>query len=161
MPSFDIVSKVDMQEVVNAVDQVRREITTRYDFKDTKSSVELKEQLITVLADDDMRLRAIQDILRQKLAKRSVSLKSVEFKDPTPAGGDMQRQEIVIKQGLTDEETKRVAKFIKTLKSKVSASIQADQIRVTGKKRDDLQEVIAAVRAGVADLELQFNNFRD
>lgn len=161
MPSFDVVSKVDMQEVRNAVDQVRREIGTRYDFKDSKSSVELNEALIVLTADDKMKLAALQDLLRQKLSKRGVSLKSVTFNEPSPAGGDMLRQEIVVKQGLTDEEQKKINKLIKATKFKVNSQIQADQIRVSGKKRDDLQGVIGHLKTEVKDLELQFTNFRD
>ncbi|MBN8549986.1 MAG: YajQ family cyclic di-GMP-binding protein [Deltaproteobacteria bacterium] len=162
MPSFDVVSKVELQEVKNALDQTSREIGTRYDFKGSKSSVELKEDtLIILMADDDMKQKAVQEILRTKLSKRGVSLKSVEFKDPTRAGGDMLRQEIVIKQGLSDDDLKKVNKAIKEQKAKVTSQIQGNQIRVTGKKRDDLQEVIAYLRTTMKDLELQFINFRD
>lgn len=162
MPSFDVVSKVEMQEVKNALDQTSREIGTRYDFKGSKSSVELKEEtLIILMADDDMKLKAVQDILKTKLAKRGVSMKSVEFKDPTKAGGDMLRQEITIKQGLGDDDLKKINKAIKEQKAKVTSQIQGNQIRVTGKKRDDLQEVIAYLRGTMKDLELQFINFRD
>lgn len=163
MPSFDVVSEVNMQEVKNAVDQVQREIGTRYDFKGSKSSIELKEKetQIIIIADDKMKLSAVQDILRQKLAKRGVSAKSIEWKDPIPAGGDLLRQELVIKQGLSQEETKRVTKSIKEMKEKVSAAIQGAQVRVTGKKKDDLQTVIAQLRKLLPDLELQFTNFRE
>lgn len=161
MPSFDVVSKVDMQEVKNAVEQIRKEITTRYDFKDSKASVELAEQVITIMADDKMKLKAMQEIASQKLAKRGVSLKSVTFNDEVPAGGDMIKQTILVKQGLTEEEQKKVNKMIKGTKFKVTSQIQADQIRVMGKKRDDLQEVIAFLKTEVKDLELQFTNFRE
>jgi uncharacterized protein YajQ (UPF0234 family) len=161
MPSFDVVSEANMQEVKNAVDQVHREITTRFDFRDSKSSIELEEMNIKLLADDKMKLAAIQDVLRQKLAKRSVSLKTVEFKDPEPAGGDMIRQLVVVKQGLSDDELKKINKAIKASKLKVSSQIQGVQIRVTGKKRDDLQLAIAALRSEFKDLELQFTNFRE
>ncbi len=162
MPSFDVVSKVELQEVKNAIDQTMREIGTRYDFKGSKSSVELKEDTLMVLmADDDMKLRAVQDILRTKLAKRGVSLKSVEFKDPAKAGGDMLRQEIIIKQGLGDEDLKKINKAIKEHKAKVTSQIQGNQVRVTGKKRDELQEVISHLRSTMSQLELQFVNFRD
>ena len=161
MPSFDVVSSVDMAEVGNAVDQTRREIQTRYDFKDSKSEVTQKGELVEILADDDMRLRAVQDILKQKLAKRQVSLKSVTFEDPQKAGGDMLRQEIQIKQGLSTDELKRLNKLIKAEKFKVSSQSQGDQLRVTGKKRDDLQTVIGFLKSKVEDLDLQFTNFRD
>jgi cyclic-di-GMP-binding protein len=161
MPSFDIVSKADLQEVRNAVDQARREITTRYDFRDSKSEIDIKELLITLTADDNMKLKAVQEILKLKLAKRNVSLKCVEFKDPQPAGGDMLRQEVLVKQGLNDDELKSINKAIKAQKIKVTSQIQGEQIRVSGKKRDDLQAVIAHLRSEMKDLELQFINFRD
>lgn len=161
MPSFDVVSEVDLQEVRNAVDQVQREIATRYDFKGTNVTVELTEELIAIHADDTMRLKAVQEILMQKLAKRKVSLKSVEFKDPVPAGGDTVKQEVVIKQGLGDEDLKKLGKLIKAQKIKVNTQIQGDQLRVMGKKRDDLQEIIQLLRSEIKDLELQFINFRD
>jgi len=161
MPSFDVVSIVDMQEVRNAVDQAKREISTRYDFRGSKSQVELKEALIELLADDDMKLTAIQEILKQKLAKRGVSLKSLAFKDKEKVGGDMLKQEIDIKQGLKQEELKRLNKMIKAQKFKVSSTIQGDQLRISGKKRDDLQTVISHLKTEVEDLELQFENFRD
>lgn len=161
MPSFDVVSNVDMQEVRNAVDQASREIGTRYDFKDSKSSIELKESLILIVADDKMKLSAVQEILRQKLSKRGVSLKCVEFKDHTEAGGNTLRQEVAIKQGLSDEELKRLNKVIKSQKLKVTSQIQGAQLRVTGKKKDDLQTAIAGLRAEIKDIELQFVNFRD
>lgn len=161
MPSFDVVSNVDMQEVRNAVDQVSREIGTRFDFKDSKSSVELKGEQISIVADDKMKLSAVQDILRQKLTKRSVSLKSVEFQDPTEAGGNTLRQQVNIKQGLADDQLKRINKIIKEQKLKVTSQIQGNQLRVTGKKKDDLQAAIASLRAEVKDIELQFVNFRD
>ena len=163
MPSFDIVSEVNMQEVKNAVEQVTREITTRYDFKGSKSSIELleKEKQIIIVADDKMKLQAVQEITRQKLAKRGVSLKSLEWKDEAVAGGDTLRQEITIKQGIETEDLKRLNKLIKEMKEKVTSQIQGDQLRVTGKKRDDLQVVIANLKRSVTDIELQFINFRE
>jgi uncharacterized protein YajQ (UPF0234 family) len=163
MPSFDIVSSVNMQEIKNAVDQAQREIATRYDFKDTLATIELqeKEGKISVHTSDKMRLSAIEEILRQKLSKRGVSLRSVTFEDPQSAGGDTLRQTIVVKQALSDEERKRINKLIKETKLKVTSQIQGDQVRVTGKKRDDLQTAIAELRAKVTDVDLQFVNFRD
>lgn len=162
MPSFDVVSKVDIQEVKNGLEQARREIGTRYDFRDSKSEIDFKDEaLIVILADDQMKLQAVRDILQTRLAKRGVSLKSLEFKDPTKAGGDMLRQEIVVKQGLKEDELKRVNKCIKEAKLKVTSQIQGDQVRVTGKKRDDLQTAISALRSSITDLELQFVNFRE
>jgi uncharacterized protein YajQ (UPF0234 family) len=124
--------------------------------------VELKEEALMILmADDDMKLRAVQDILKTKLAKRGVSLKSVEFKDATKAGGDMLRQEIIVKNGLGDDDLKKINKAIKEHKARVTSQIQGNQIRVTGKKKDELQDVIAYLRGEMKHLELQFINFRD
>ncbi len=163
MPSFDVVSKADPQEVKNGVEQAKKELDTRYDFKGSKSSIEWreKENLIILVADDKMKLTALQDILKTRLAKRSVSLKMVEFVDPVPAGGDTIKQEVKIKQGLADTDLKRLNKLVKESGIKVSSQIQGDQLRVSGKKRDDLQLMIAKFKASVADLELQFVNFRD
>jgi hypothetical protein len=163
MPSFDVVSKVNMQEVKNAVDQTAREIQTRYDFKDANATVELneKEATINMHGPDKLRMGALVEILKQKLSKRSVSLKSVTFEDAQPAGGDTLRQKVTVKQGLTDEERKKINKFIKDTKLKVTSQIQGDQVRVTGKSRDDLQTAIAEMRTRLTDLELQFINFRD
>jgi len=161
MPSFDVVSEADMQEVRNAVDQVHREITTRYDFRDSKSTIELEETNIKLLEDDKMKRTARQEGLKEKLAKRGVSLKTVEFKDPEPAGGDMVRQLVVVKQGLSDDELKKINKAIKASKLKVSSQIQGAQVRVSGKKRDDLQLAITTLRTEFKDLELQFTNFRE
>jgi uncharacterized protein YajQ (UPF0234 family) len=163
MPSFDVVSEVDMQEVRNAVDQVQREISTRYDLKDAKVSAELKEKegQIILCAPDKMKITAVQEIVKQKLSKRGISLKSVTFEEPKPAGGDTLRQEILVKQALTEEERKRINKMIKDSKLKVTSQIQGDQVRVTGKKKDDLQSAIAQLRSALSDLDLQFVNFRD
>ena len=161
MPSFDVVSEVEMQEVRNAVDQVQREIATRYDFKGIMVTIELVGEEIAIHSSDNMRLKSVQDLLREKLAKRKVSLKSVEFKDPTPAGGDTVKQTVIVKQGLKDEDLKSINKLIKTQKVKVNTQIQGNQLRVMGKKRDDLQAVIQFLRTEVKDIELQFNNFRD
>jgi cyclic-di-GMP-binding protein len=163
MPSFDVCSEVNLQEVKNAVDQVDREVMTRYDFKGTKSEVTLDEKAMTVtlMADDKLRLGALQDLLRQKLTKRSVSLKSVTFNDAAPAGGDMIRQVVAIKQGLTDLELKSVTKAIKESKLKVTSQIQGNQVRIMGKKRDDLQTAIAFLRTKIDSVDLQFTNFRE
>jgi len=163
MPSFDVVSEVDMQEVKNAVDQAQREIGQRYDFKGSKSSLELKEKesQIILVADDKLKLSALQDILRQRLSKRNVSMKSVEFADPVPAGGDTIRQVATIKMALKDEELKKLNKTIKDTKLKVTSHIQGAQLSVSGKNRDDLQSVIAHLKKSITDIELQFNNFRD
>lgn len=161
MPSFDLVSEVDIQEVRNAVDQVNREISTRYDFKGTNVTVELIEQTVSIHADDNMRLKSVQDLLREKFAKRKVSLKSVEFKEPTKAGGGTLKQDLIIKQGLSDEDLKKLNKLIKNQKIKVNTQIQGNHLRVMSKKKDDLQAVIQFLRSEVKDLDLQFINFRD
>ncbi|NLF24596.1 MAG: YajQ family cyclic di-GMP-binding protein [Deltaproteobacteria bacterium] len=163
MPTFDVVSTVQMHEVKNAVDQVKREILTRFDFKGSKSGLDLKEKegIVELVADEDLRLKALQDLLKQKLAKRSVSLRSVQFKDPQPAGGDTKKQEVLVKQGLNDEELRRLTKIVKDGKFKVTVQMQGNQLRVSGKKRDDLQTVISYLKEKVQDLDLQFVNFRD
>lgn len=163
MASFDVVSQVDIQEVKNGIDNTRREVETRYDFKGATATIEYheKESSIGLVASDKMRLQALTEILKQKLAKRGVSLKSLRFDDPQPAGGDTLRQAIAVKQGLSEEERKRINKLIKETKIKVTSQIQGDQVRVSGKKRDDLQLVISHLRESVQDLELQFVNFRD
>jgi len=160
MPSFDIVSKVDMQEVDNAVNQVKKEITQRYDFKGTKSEIELKEDAITVLADDDYKLKAIIDIIQSKMLKRNISLKSLDYGKEEPASGSMIRQVITIRQGIATEKGKEINKIIKETKIKVQSQIQGDQVRVTGKKIDDLQEVIQLLKGKDLDMDLQFINMR-
>ncbi len=161
MPSFDVVSTVDMQEITNAVDQTRRELTTRFDFKGSKWEVNLQKDQVELLAQDDMRLKAIQEIFRQKLAKRGISLKSVKFKDAEKAAGDTLRQIVEIRQALNSDELRTLNKLIKQEKFKVTAAIQGDQLRVTGKKRDELQEVIGFLKKNVQDIDLQFVNFRE
>lgn len=162
MPSFDVVSKVDMQEADNAVNQSKKELLTRYDFRGSKSTIELdKEGIITVIADDEMKLAAISEILSQKMSKRGISPKSLDFKDPEGASGGTQRQKIHVKQGLSQDEGKLIVKIIKDKKlKKIQAQIQQDQVRVTGPKRDDLQEVIAILKSD-CELPLQYVNFKD
>ena len=162
MPSFDVVSRVDLQEVRNAVEQVKREIGTRYDFRNTKSSLVFEGEVeIVIIGDDNQKLLAIQELLKQKLSKRGVSPKSVEFKDPQPASGDCLRQIVIVKQGLADDLQKKLTKQLKASGLKISTQIQGDEVRVSGKKRDDLQEAIAWLRANITEADLQFVNFRD
>ena len=161
MPSFDIVSKTDLAEVDNAVQGVVREIGTRFDFKGSKCTVERKEALITILADDDMKLRQIQELLKGYVVRRKLDAAALEFKDPQTASGNTLRQEVTIKQGIDQTLAKRIVKEIKDSKLKVQVSIQGDELRVTGKKRDELQEAIAFVRAMKIDQPLQYQNFRD
>jgi cyclic-di-GMP-binding protein len=160
MPSFDIVSKVEMQEVDNAVNQAVKEIAQRYDFKGSKSEVTLEKESIKVLADDDFRLKAIIDILQSKFIKRGISIKSLDYGKAETASGGMVRQNIAIKQGIGKEKGKEICAIIKETKIKVQGQIQEDQVRVTGKNIDDLQEIIALLKGKDLDVELQFTNFR-
>jgi len=161
MPSFDIVSETDLAEVDNAIQGVAREIGTRFDFKGSKCTIERKETLITLLADDDMKLRQMQELLRGYMVRRKLEANALEFKDPQTASGNTLRQEVTIKQGIDQTLGKRIVKEIKDSKLKVQVSIQGDELRVTGKKRDELQEAIAFVRSMKIDQPLQYQNFRD
>jgi hypothetical protein len=164
MPTFDIVSEVDMQEVRNAVDQANREAATRFDFKNTDSAIDLNEndnELVLRSSTED-RLRALHQVLDEKLVKRQVSLKAFEDAKVEEAQKGTSRQKIAIRAGISSDHAKRLNKFIKDLGLKgVSSQTQGDQLRVTGKKRDDLQEVIAKAKAEDFGIPLQFNNFRD
>lgn len=161
MPSFDVVCEINMHEVTNAVDQVAKEITTRYDFKGSQSSIELNEALITVIGDSDNRLNTITEILRAKFVRRGLEPKSLDYADPEAAGGGTRKQSISIKQGIDKELAKKIVGLIKQEKMKVQAAIQGEAVRVTGKNRDDLQAVIALLKQMDADRPLSFNNFRD
>jgi len=161
MPSFDIVSQVDMQEVRNAVDQASREIVNRYDFKGTDTSVDLGEDSITIESDSDGRVEAAIDVLKGKLVKRSVSLKSIAGGEIKQIGGARSQAEFTLNEGIAQDAAKELVKLIKDMKLKVQVAIQGDQLRITGKKRDDLQEVIAAVKGLDYRLPLQYVNFRD
>ncbi len=162
MPSFDIVSKVNLQEVDNAVNQTKKEIETRYDFRGSKSSVELtSKDEITVIADDDFKLNAVLEILKSKFIKRNVSLKSLDLGKVEKASGDTVRQKIKIKQGLSQDEMKELSKIIKDTKLKVQTQIMGDELRVSGKKIDDLQTVIAHLKSIDFKVPLQFVNYRD
>ena len=160
MPSFDVVSEVDLQEVRNAVDQANREVGTRFDFKGVDARFELSEAEITLHAEQEFQLNQMMDILRQKLVKRGVDIGSMDVKTPETSL-NAARQQVVIKQGVDADTAKKMVKAIKAGKIKVQAQIQGDQVRVTGKKRDDLQQVIALLKAADYGLPLQFNNFRD
>lgn len=160
MPSFDIVSKVDMQEIDNAVNQTVKEIAQRYDFKGSKSEITLEKDSIKVLSDDDFKLKAVIDILQSKCVKRGISLKSLLYNKVETASGGMVRQIITIQQGISKEKGKEVISVIKDTKLKVQGQIQDDQVRVTGKNIDDLQEVIKLLKSKDLGVELQFVNFR-
>ena len=160
MPSFDIVSKVDMQEVDNAVNQTVKEIVQRYDFKGSKSQVTLEPDAVKVLADDDFRLKAIIDILQSKCIKRGISPKALQYGKAESASGSMVRQIITIQQGISKEKGKELNGIIKESKLKVQSQIQEDQVRVTGKNIDDLQEIIRLLKEKDMEIEMQFVNFR-
>ena len=160
MPSFDVVSEVDLQEVRNAVDQANREVGTRFDFKGIKASFELVGDVIRLTTERDFQLRQMMDILRQKLVKRGVDIGSLDLKDPTTSLSAA-RQEVGLKQGIDTETAKSMIKALKAAKLKVQAQIQGEQLRVSGKNRDDLQEAIAHLREGDWGLPLKYINFRD
>ncbi|MCU7796674.1 MAG: YajQ family cyclic di-GMP-binding protein [Candidatus Thiodiazotropha sp. (ex Semelilucina semeliformis)] len=160
MPSFDIVSEVDIQEVRNAVDQANREVGTRFDFKGVDASFDLKESEITLRAEQEFQLSQMMDILRQKLVKRSVDITCMDIGEPETSL-NAARQSVVIKQGIESDLAKKMVKDLKASKLKVQAQIQGQQVRVTGKKRDDLQQVISQMRETDYGLPLQYQNFRD
>ncbi|PLY10955.1 MAG: YajQ family cyclic di-GMP-binding protein [Desulfuromonas sp.] len=160
MPSFDIVSKVDMQEVDNAVNQVRKEISQRYDFKGTHNEIDLEGNGLTLEAADDYKLEAMCGLLRERLVRRSVSPKCLDFGKKEPASAGAVRQKVAIVEGISKEKGKELVKKIKETKLKVQAQIMEDQVRVTGKKIDDLQEVIQFLKGLDFDIELQFINMR-
>ena len=158
--SFDIVCKVDGQEVTNAVDQTRREIETRYDLKGTRSQVEQEKAALTVAAPDDMKLRAVIDILQSKLHRRGVPLKALAYgKVETAAGGTL-KQKIDLQQGIPIEKAREIIRMVKDTKLRVQAAIQEDKVRVSGKNRDDLQKIIALVREADLGIAVQFDNYR-
>lgn len=161
MPSFDIVSKVDMQEVDNAVTQAAKEISQRYDFKGSKSSITPEKDSVKVMADDDYKLKAVIDVLQSKFMKRGISIKALQYGKVEQASGGMVRQIISVQQGISKEKGKEIIAVIKESKLKVQAQIQDEQVRVTGKNRDDLQEAIAALKGKDLDVEMQFTNFRE
>ena len=161
MPSFDIVSKIEMQEVDNAVNQAVKEIGQRYDFKGSKSEITQEKDAIKVLADDDYKLKAVIDVLQSKMHKRNISIKSLQYGKVEQASGGMVRQVITLQQGISKEKGKEIIAVIKESKLKVQAQIQDDQVRVTGKNRDDLQEAIQLLKGKDLDVEMQFGNFRE
>lgn len=158
--SFDIVSEVDVQEMTNAVQQTVKEIETRFDFKGSKSTVSFDGTALTLLSEDEFKLAALYDVLQSKCVKRGISLKSLKPGKVEPASGGTVRQNVQIQQGIETDSAKKIVKLIKDKKIKVQASIQGDQVRVSGKNRDDLQEVISMLRDADLDLSLQFTNYR-
>ncbi|MCA1908247.1 MAG: YajQ family cyclic di-GMP-binding protein [Magnetospirillum sp.] len=162
MPSFDIVSKTDMAEVDNAIAGIEREIATRFDFKGAKCSLERKDQVITIIADDNTKLSQMHDFLKVYFTRRKVDPKALDFsKAPEKASGNTLRHDVTVKQGIGQDVAKKLVKMIKDSKIKVQAAIQGDELRVTGKKRDDLQEAIALLKGFDAEQPLQYVNFRD
>ena len=160
MPSFDIVSEIDQHEVTNAIDQANREVGTRFDFKGSNASFELKESVITLLGENEFQLQQMRDILQPRLAKRGVDLLCLKI-DPPQMTGRQAKQTLTLRQGIDTPLAKQIVKLIKESKLKVQAAIQGDQVRVTGKKRDDLQEAMALLKKSNLELPLQFTNFRD
>jgi len=159
--SFDVVSKVEIQEVKNAIDQASKEVNARFDLKSSKSTIVLeKEEAIQLASQDEYTLKAVIEILGQKLVKRGVSLKNLEYEKIEPATNSSVRQKIVLKQGLSGEPAKKVAAAVKEAKVKANASIQGDTVRVTSKDRDTLQEIMGMLRGKDFGVELQFTNFR-
>ena len=161
MPSFDIVSETDLNEVDNAVAGMMREIGTRYDFKGSQCSIERKDAVLTIVADDDLKLRQMHDLLSTYLTRRKIDAGACDLGKPEKAAGNTIRQLVTIKQGIGQDLAKQIVKELKSSKLKVQAAIQGDSLRVTGKKRDDLQDAIALVKSLKIDQPLQYENFRD
>jgi hypothetical protein len=161
MPSFDIVSEIDLAEADNAIQNVTREIATRYDFKGSRSTIEMKDGVITINADDDLKLKQMREILQGHMQKRGIAPGSLDYQKEEKAAGQSVRQFVKLKEGIDKALAKEIVKAVKDQKFKVQVAIQGDELRVTGKKRDDLQEVIAFVRGMRIEQPLQFKNFRD
>ena len=161
MPTFDIVSEVDKQEIRNALDQVNKEVSTRFDFKGSDSRVEQSEYLLTVFADDEFKLSQVLDILMAKLAKRSVDVRCLDRGEIEKVSGNKVKQQVTVKTGLETELAKKIVRLIKDSKMRVQGSIQGDSVRISGAKRDSLQEAIQLIKKSITEFPLQFQNFRD
>ena len=161
MPSFDIVSEVNQVEVRNAVDQVNKELGTRFDFKGSDSRVEYDGKALTLFADDDFKLKQVTDIVVAKLTKRQVDVRSLKYADPEKISGNKMKQVVTIRTGVEQELAKKIVKLLKDSKLKVQGSIQGDAVRVAGAKKDDLQDAIALTKKSITDFPLQYQNFRD
>ncbi|MGB7182880.1 MAG: YajQ family cyclic di-GMP-binding protein [Burkholderiaceae bacterium] len=161
MPSFDVVCEADMVEVRNAIDQTNKEVSNRFDFKGSDARVEQKDEELTIFADDEFKLEQVNDVLLNKCAKRNLDIRFLDYGDIQKMGGDKVKQIVKLRNGIATDAAKRIVKLLKDSKSKVQASIQGDSVRVTGKKRDDLQEAIALLKDQIKDLPLDYNNFRD
>lgn len=158
--SFDIVSKMDMQELNNAVNQAEKEIETRFDFKNSKSSITIEKEELVLVSDDDFKLQNVKDILLSKMSKRGIPIKNLDYGKVEPASGATVRQRVKLKQGIDQDNAKKINILIRDSKLKVKSQIQGDQIRVTGKSKDDLQKVMSILRGADLSLELQFTNYR-
>ncbi len=161
MPSFDIVSKTDLAEVENALNGMRKEIAQRFDFKGSKCTIERKEAVLTLFADDDLKLRQMHELLKGYLTRRKLDAGALEFKDPEKATGNAVRQTVIVKQGIDQALAKRIVRELKDSKIKVQASIQGDELRISGKKRDDLQAAIQLIKGLKIEQPLQYVNFRE
>jgi len=161
MPSFDIVSQVNQQEVKNALEQANKEIQNRYDFKGSDARIEQDELALTVYADDEFKLGQVTDVLRQRMAKRNIDVRCLELGAVEKISGDKAKRLVTVKTGIAQEKAKQIQKLIKDAKLKVQGSIQGDLVRISGAKKDDLQAAIQLVRQQVTDLPLQFINFRE
>jgi uncharacterized protein YajQ (UPF0234 family) len=160
MPSFDVVSEVDMHELTNAVDQSNREVNTRFDFKGSDSTFELSESTVTLESASEFQLQQMMDILRLKMVKRGIDIGCLEVKEPEMSGRRA-HQQVIVRQGIDKDLARKIVKLVKDTRLKVQAAIQGDQVRVTGKKRDELQQIIAMLRDSSLDMPLQYTNFRD
>ncbi|UPM50044.1 MULTISPECIES: YajQ family cyclic di-GMP-binding protein [unclassified Synechococcus] len=158
--SFDVVSDFDWQELVNTLDQVRRDVSTRYDLKDSGTEVDLEETSFTITTASDMSLQAVEDVLRQKATKRNLSLKIFDFQTPEPVGGNKVKQVVKLRKGLSQDLAKKLSKTIRDELKKVTVAIQGDALRVTGKSKDDLQAVIQLLKDQDVEVPLQFQNYR-
>jgi len=161
MPSFDTVCEPNLPEVKNAVENTAKEIATRFDFKGTSAAIELKDKEITLIGDADFQLTQIEDVLRNKLTKRSVDVRFLDMGDVQKIGGDKVKQVIKVKNGIATEDAKKITRLIKDSKLKVQASIQGESVRITGAKRDDLQAAMALLRKEITEVPISFDNFRD
>ena len=161
MPSFDIVSQVNQQEVKNAVDQTNKEVQNRFDFKGSDARVEQNELALSVFADDEFKLGQVMDVLRGRLAKRNVDVRTLELGAIEKISGDKVKRAVTVRVGIPQEKAKLIQKLVKDSKLKVAASIQGDALRISGAKKDDLQAAIQLVRKSVTDIPVQFINFRD
>jgi len=158
--SFDVVSDFDRQELVNAVDQVRRDVATRYDLKDSKTEIDLEETSLTITTASDLTLQAVEDVLRQKATKRNLSLKIFDFQTPEPVGGNRVQQVVKLRKGLSKELAKDLSKTVRDNLKKVTVAIQGESLRITGKSKDDLQQAIQLLKAQDVEVPLQFENYR-